>query len=281
MTTRLTLAIQEHLEQLSPSERKLATLLLDRADDMLTYSATELASMADVSKATAARLFRSLGYADFNEVRLQAREERNLTAPFVAGADPGATPARSHSIAGHLQSETESLARTFESLRSDTLLSAADQLAKAPRVWLLGLGADEGLARYVRPMLAQIRPDVHCLGSQSGVWAEELAMTGPRDTLLLVMTQVRPQVVDRLARHAATTRVETVAVVDIRHAAWARRVAKVVLPCYSSSANHAISAMAAASMLHLLVQTVASRVGKRASQRQQVVAELRQELEGD
>jgi hypothetical protein len=39
--------------------------------------------------------------------------------------------------------------------------------------------------------------------------------------------------------------------------------------------------MAAASMLHLLVQTVASRVGKRASQRQQVVADLRHELEGD
>ena len=219
MTTRLTLAIHERLEQLSPSERKLATLLLDRADDLLTYSATELATMADVSKATAARLFRSLGYADFNEVRLQAREERNLTAPFAAGVAATLAPARSHSISSHLQSETESLARTFESLRSDTLLSAGDQLAKAPRVWLLGLGLDEGLARYVRPLLARVRPDVHCLGTQSGVWAEDLSMTGPRDSLLLIMTQARPQLIERLACHAATTRVETVAVVDIRHAA--------------------------------------------------------------
>ena len=281
MTTRLTLAIHERLEQLSPSERKLATLLLDRADDLLTYSATELATMADVSKATAARLFRSLGYADFNEVRLQAREERNLTAPFAAGVAATLAPARSHSISSHLQSETESLARTFESLRSDTLLSAGDQLAKAPRVWLLGLGLDEGLARYVRPLLARVRPDVHCLGTQSGVWAEDLSMTGPRDSLLLIMTQARPQLIERLASHAATTRVEIVAVVDIRHAAWARRVAKVVLPCYSSGSGDALSAMAAASMLHLLVQNVANRVGKRATQRQQVVADIRQELEGD
>ena len=281
MTTRLTLAIHERLQQLSPSERKLATLLLDRADDLLTYSATELATMADVSKATAARLFRSLGYADFNEVRLQAREERNLTAPFAAGVAATLAPAHSHSISSHLQSETESLARTFESLRSDTLLSAGDQLAKAPRVWLLGLGLDEGLARYVRPLLARVRPDVHCLGTQSGVWAEDLSMTGPRDSLLLIMTQARPQLIERLASHAATTRVETVAVVDIRHAAWARRVAKVVLPCYSSGAGDALSAMAAASMLHLLVHNVANRVGKRASQRQQVVADIRQELEGD
>lgn len=281
MTTRLTLAIQEHFEQLSPSERKLAALLLERADDMLTYSATELAAMADVSKATGARLFRSLGYADFNEVRLQARQERNLAPPYQGDAPAREAPARAHTIAAHLQSESDSLARTFESLRSDTLLAAADQLAKAPRVWLLGQGLDEGLVRFVRPQLARIRPDVHYLGMQSGVWAEDLAMTGPRDSLLLVMTQLRQQLIERLAAHASTTRVEIVAVVDVRNAAWAQRICKVVLPCYSAGSDHAFSAMAAASMLHLLVQNVAVRLGKRAAQRQQVIDDINRELEED
>ena len=90
--------------------------------------------------------------------------------------------------------------------------------------------------------------------------------------------QNKPELIDRLAAHAATTRVETVAVVDVRHAAWAQRFAKVVLPCYSSSTDHAFSAMAAASMLHLLVQNVAVRLGKRAQQRQQVVDDINQEL---
>ncbi len=282
MTTRLTLAIQEHFEQLSPSERKLAKLLLDRADDMLTFSATELAAMADVSKATAARLFRSLGYADFNEVRLQAREERNLAPPFQAPRLPGAAaPVRSHSISAHLQTESESLARTFESLRSDTLLAAASLLAKAPKVWLLGLGMDEGLMRFARPQLARIRPEVYALGMQSGVWAEDLAMAGPRDALLLIMTQPRDKAVDRLAAQAGTTRVQTVAVVDVRHSAWAQRFASVVLPCYSSSTDHAFSAMAAASMLQLLSHHVAMRLGKRAQQRQQLVDDIAQELGGD
>lgn len=281
MTTRLTLAIQEHFEQLSPSERKLAALLLERADDMLTYSATELAAMADVSKATGARLFRSLGYADFNEVRLQAREERNLAPPFPAESPPKQTAPRTHTIASHLQSESDCLARTFESLRSDTLTAAAEQLAKAPRVWLLGQGLDEGLVRFVRPQLARIRPDVHTLGLQGGVWAEDLAMTGPRDSLLLVMTQPREALIERLAAHAAITRVEIVAVVDVRHAAWAQRISKVVLPCYCARSDHAFSAMAATSMLHLLMQNVAVRLGKRASQRQQVIDDIGRELQGD
>ena len=113
MTTRLTLAIQEHFEQLSQSERKLATLLLQRADDLLTYSATELAGMAGVSKATAARLFRSLGYADFNEVRLQAREERNLAPPFHSAEGVHASPAQGHSIAAHLQAVAWDTAQAF------------------------------------------------------------------------------------------------------------------------------------------------------------------------
>ena len=82
MSTRLTLRIQERFDRLSPAEQKLARLVLDRKDDFLTFSATQMADMAEVSKATAARLFRSLGYADFNEVREQAREERNRTEPY-------------------------------------------------------------------------------------------------------------------------------------------------------------------------------------------------------
>src|SRR5262245_65191459 len=49
--------------------KKLAQLMLDREDDILTHSATEIAEMAGVSKATAARFFQHLGYADFNEVK--------------------------------------------------------------------------------------------------------------------------------------------------------------------------------------------------------------------
>lgn len=281
MTTRLTLAIQEHHEQLSPSERKLAALLLERADDLLTYSATELATMAGVSKATAARLFRSLGYAGFDEVRLQAREERNLAPPFSTAPLPREAPKRPHSIAAHLQAESDDLARTFESLRSDTLQAAAELLAKSPRVWLLGTGVDEGLVRFVRPQLARVRPDVHLLGMQNGTWAEDLSMTGARDALLLVLTQARTRLVERVLTHAATTRLQTVAVVDIRQAAWARRTCAVVLPCYCSNAAEAESAMTAASMLHLLVRNTAARIGTRARQRQAVVAHMNQELEGE
>ena len=93
MSVRLSLRIQERFDKLSPAEQKLAQLILDRKDDILTYSATEMADMAEVSKATAARLFRNLGYADFNEVREQSREERNRTEPYRYSVASEARPA--------------------------------------------------------------------------------------------------------------------------------------------------------------------------------------------
>lgn len=282
MTSRLTLAIHQHLPSLSPSERKLANLLLERADDLLTYSATEMASMAGVSKATAARLFRSLGYADFNEVRLQARQERNLAQPFTQPSAAGqSADSREHTIAAHLQTTSEALTRTFEALGTDTLRAAASLIAAAPRVWLFGVGPDEGLVRIARPQLARARPNVHLLGTQNGIWAEDLAMTAPKDVLLLVATQPRTKIVDRLLEHAATTRVGTVAVVDLRNANWARRHCQVVLPCYGAGFTEPDATVTAASMLQLLTRNVAVKLGARAKQRLQVVTELAREVQGE
>jgi len=274
MSTRLVLAIQEHINRLSPSERKLAQLLLDREHDMLTFSATELAEMAGVSKATAARLFRSLGYKDFNEVRLQAREERNLAPPFQPTLAAEQAPARPASIAGHLGLELTSLTQTFESLRSDTLSETAGLLARANRIWLLGLGMDEGLVRYVRPLLARIRPDVFILGAQNGVLAEDLAMTGSRDVLLIVATQPPGPVIEQVISYVATTRLDVVSIADVREAAWARRVSRVVLPCFGNAASEALSSAAVASMLHLLCLAVAERIGKQATQRAALIADI-------
>ena len=140
--TRLALRIQDRFEALTPSEQKLATLLLDRPDEILTFSATELAGLAGVSKATAARFFRNLGYSDFNDVRLQAREERNRTGPVHQVPMPAEPPEGAATVPIHLQVEMANLTRTFEELRSDVLADVAERLAAAQRVWVAGLGPE-------------------------------------------------------------------------------------------------------------------------------------------
>lgn len=279
MASRLVLRIQERFARLTTSEQKLARMILERQDDLLTHSATELAAMADVSKATAARFFRSLGYADFNEVRLQAREERNRTEPYRYSVVGSEKVALGRAIGTHLELEITNLTRTFEELRSDRLTRAAELLGEAPRVWLLGLGAEEGLARYARLLLARLRHNVMMLGMNGNAWAEDLAMTGPRDALVLVTLEPRPRILKPILSYASTTRMNVITVTDRNYMLQAQRYSAVVLPCHVSSFGLGPSHTSVASALRLLSIAFAAYAGDTALQRLEIISGIHEELD--
>ncbi|MBN9254167.1 MULTISPECIES: MurR/RpiR family transcriptional regulator [unclassified Mesorhizobium] len=279
MASRLVLRIQERFARLTTSEQKLARMILERQDDLLTHSATELAAMADVSKATAARFFRSLGYADFNEVRLQAREERNRTEPYRYSVVGSEKVALGRAIGSHLELEITNLTRTFEELRSDRLTRAAELLGEAPRVWLLGLGAEEGLARYARLLLARLRHNVMMLGMNGNAWAEDLAMTGPRDALVLVTLEPRPRILKPILSYARTTRMNVITITDRNYLLQAQRYSAVVLPCHVSSFGLGPSHTSVASALRLLSIAFAAYAGDTALQRLEIISGIHEELD--
>lgn len=278
MSTRLSLRIQDCFERLTASERRLAEVILGNPDDILSYSATELSAMAGVSKSTAARFFRSLGYVDFNEVRLQAREERNKTAPMHLEARLAPANRKPGDLDAYARLEAANLARSLEALRPDIVAEATGLLAEAQRVWVLGLGTEEGLARYARVMLARLRPDVRLLG-ETGTLAEDLAMLGPRDALLVVAMRPRQARLRPMLAFAETARAKIVYLTDPMAAGTGTRMAQVVLRCHMASHGDQPSYTAALSVLQLIAANLASRVGARARQRLALIAEIHEELE--
>lgn len=279
MASRLILRIEERFARLTAGEKKLAQLMLDREDDILTHSATEIAEMAGVSKATAARFFQHLGYADFNEVKAQAREERNRTEPYGLSVGGSEHIALGKAIGTHLELELRNLTRTFEELRSDRVREAAEVLQDAPRVWVLGLGAEEGFARYARLLLSRLRHSVMILGINQGSWAEDLAMTGPKDALLLITLPPRPSILAPILGYAATSRMSVVTIADRNYSVEAQRFSRVVLPCHVASFGLGPSHTAIGSAIRLLAVTYAAQAGKSAEQRTEIIAGIHEELE--
>lgn len=278
MASRLVLRIQERFSRLTAGEKKLAQLVLDRDDDILIHSATEIAEMAGVSKATAARFFQHLGYADFNEVKQQAREERNRSEPYGISVTGSEQIALGKAMGTHLDLELRNLTRTFEELRSDRMREAAEVLKGAPRVWVLGLGAEEGFARYARLLLARLRHSVMILGINQGSWAEDLAMTGPKDALLVITLPPRPTVLAPILNYAETTRMSVVTIADRNYAIEAQRFSRVVLPCHVTTFGLGPSHTAISSAIRLLAITYAALAGKSADQRSEIIAGIHEEL---
>jgi DNA-binding MurR/RpiR family transcriptional regulator len=111
--------ILERYDDLSRSERRLADRLLENPRDLATYSATELAGHAGVSKASAARLFKRLGYRNFREARRLDRQAGNASdiASVHLTANVAALSGHAGDLGLHLTSDLQNLIRTTEALR--------------------------------------------------------------------------------------------------------------------------------------------------------------------
>src|SRR5690349_3827229 len=123
--------IEQHYPALGPQEQLAADTILNHLGDLAVYNAAELARLSGVSKATVSRLFRRLGFADFNEVKEHTRALRSSGVPLATRESDGGLPT-------HAALEQRNLQRLFESIDETRLGEVANLLAGARKVLLIG-----------------------------------------------------------------------------------------------------------------------------------------------
>lgn len=279
MASRLILRIQEKFTRLTSSEQKIANVLMENQGLVETHTATELASLAGVSKATTARFFRSLGYSDFEEVRIQAREERNSREPYGRFELRKENASLGRTLSEHLELEQRNLSRTFEEMRSDLLPEITAVLQNAPRIWFLGFGDEYGIARLGRTLFTRLRHGVHQIEGSGQDWAAELSMTAPRDVLILLSFEPRPRLLPTLLAHARTTRMRIITISDHAYAAQAQRFSDFVLPCHIASYGILPTHATMISMLRLLALSYLGQNPEAVSQRIATLDAINDELD--
>lgn len=282
MGTLLSLRIQEKFDELTHSEQKLATVLLDHSDDILSFSAKELSAASGVSAATAVRLFHNLGYRDFNEVRLQARQERNFAGPSTGLAVPiDPLPHARATAAAHLQIEMSNLTRTFTALEPGPLRQAAASVAGARRVWIAGLGADADVASLAWTLFSRARPAVQVLPKDAQSWPSELASMGPKDVLLAVIPRPWLAAFNPVLEFCQAARVHLVALCDPTSQARIERHGGLPLVCHVAQVPHSRSYTSIISMVGLLHMAVLDRLGQSALVRSELIDGLREKFLAD
>ena len=255
MSERIESRIAAHYDTLSPQERRAAETLLENLDDLGTYRSAELADLAGVSKATMSRLFRSLGFTGFDEVRDHLRGQRTAGVPGRVDGVP--------TTAAHLAHEQDSLRQALESPALPEVVAA---VASARRVLVVGWRNSHPVALHLRQQLAHARPDVR-LGPVPGqVLGEELADLAAGDVLLLVGFRRRPAGFAATLAAAAATGATVVLIADETargHAA----AAAYWLECPVSSTLAFDSYAAAMSLVSVLADAVLSALGRSARDR--------------
>lgn len=240
---------------LSAQERRAAETLLEHLDDLATYRAAELAALAGVSKATMSRLFRSLGFTDFDEVRDHLRALRTAGEPRRVEGPPD--------LAAHADSESTSLAAA---VLQPAVAEAVAVLAGARRVLVVGWRNSHPVALHLREQLVQARPEVALAPLPGQVLGEELVDLGPRDAVVAVGFRRRPAGFAEFMTAAATTGADVVLLGDPTAAAHSG-LARIWLQCPVQGALAYDSYAAAMSLVGVLADGVLSRVGRSGRER--------------
>ncbi|MCW2749954.1 MAG: RpiR family transcriptional regulator [Aeromicrobium sp.] len=257
-TMRIDERIAEQYADLSPQERRAADVLLDHLDDLAIYRAAELAELAGVSKATMSRLFRHLGYDDFTEVREHLRRLRGQGVPVTLEGAP--------SLVGHLEQEVANLQRALSGLEESGLDTAADLVAGAARVVVIGLRSSYPVALHLRQQLGQARPGVVLAPQPGQSLSDELIGLGPADVTVVVGFRRRPDHLDGVLAMLQESHTPTILLADPTARALAAR-ATVWLECPLTTASAFDSYAAAMSIVAVLADRVLDRLGRAGAER--------------
>ena len=135
------------LNDLPPTERRLAEFLLDFPGELPSYTASELAAAARVSNAAVTRFIQKLGYGSYGEARRLVRLEQKSGSPLLL---LGAEGKAAGTLRAHLELSTQNLSETYGHLSEDMLDRVAKAMIAANRVWIAGFRNNHSFAAYLR-----------------------------------------------------------------------------------------------------------------------------------
>jgi DNA-binding MurR/RpiR family transcriptional regulator len=264
-TTPLPQRLLEHYNAMPRAERRLADLLLEDVRALIDNSATVLAERAGVSKATAARLFRRLGYPSFKAAQRSLREQRAEPVPVRYGPGLARQPGKRPELGQHLQTELQNLVSTIEQQRSDELAQAVRLLAQAEKLWVVGFGDNYSLAHFARSQLIKVRSDIRMIPLGGFSVPEEFASITANDVMLAFGIGRRTRSLRNIVASAVESGAKLLYITD---GAVARGgPGALTLRCRSTGTTMFDSPTAAVSLMAFLCASLGAHLGETAVER--------------
>ncbi|MDS7928281.1 MurR/RpiR family transcriptional regulator [Acinetobacter sp. V102_4] len=265
-------------DSLTESEKCLAQVTLENISSLATYSATELAELAGVSKATTVRFFKRLGYKSFSEVRLQVRTYIDEGSPLYGLAKKENKNQVSDYFESYVESEVKNLKQTYAHLDAKNIKKAIELIKNSQNVYVVGFRNGKNLAQYTWGMLTQLRENIQLLPSASSMNITEEIIDMKVDDCLIVMDyRRRVSLLGPIVEHAKKQNIKVIMFTDLNLTDLATH-ADVVFRTATHSIGMFDSYIAAFSLINGLCTQFAFEQGEQAKLRLEKVEKLHDQL---
>ncbi|WP_127105411.1 MurR/RpiR family transcriptional regulator [Pararhodobacter zhoushanensis] len=174
--------VRKILPDLHPAERKLGELVCNFPGELASYSASELADLAEVSNATVSRFIRRLGYKSYEEARRHARLEKDSGSRLYLGTVKVPAP---HAPQAYAETDMRNIQRTIDAIDEADIDRLAEALLSARKVWVIGFRVGAPLAHYLQWQLLQVVETIVALPGAGQTMGENLAGVHRDDVVVL------------------------------------------------------------------------------------------------
>lgn len=166
-------------EHLTPVDRRIAEVAIENPTLLAFGTVSTLADRVGTSRPSIVRFAKKLGFAGYNDLRNQARDEisNRLSRPShrIRHRHGSAAPTR--------RAIENAIHETFEALDERRLEALAAPIVNAPTVWILSGETSMAGAHALHSGLAMIRPSVHLVEEHST--GQLLSSAAPGDTAVV------------------------------------------------------------------------------------------------
>lgn len=215
--------LQDVYPRLSPQLRRAAHYLIDRPDEIAFTSMRQLAERAEVQPATMVRLAQALGFDGYEALREPFRDAlrrqpagfgqraRNLLARTSRRRRGRALAQLANEM---VAADRDNLALSLEAIGSDELAEAANVLADARRIYVVGQRSLFPAAFYVHYACSMFREEMILMDGNGGTFADRLRGISDADAMLVFSFEPYSRGAIEAAQYAAGRGASIVAVTD-------------------------------------------------------------------
>ncbi|HZP78282.1 MAG TPA: MurR/RpiR family transcriptional regulator [Pseudolabrys sp.] len=204
--------VRRSLNDLPVTERRLAEFSLDFPGELASYTASELAKLANVSNATVSRFIKRIGYKSYEDARRQVRAEKRSGSPLLLSVPGGS--AKPNLLVAHLQHGHSNLTATFNRLSEPQVNEMARAIVRAQKVWVFGYRSSQSFASYFRWQIVQFIERVHLVPGPGETLAEHLVGITDKDVVVIFALRRRVAQIARIAAFAAAAGARILFVTD-------------------------------------------------------------------
>lgn len=246
--------VRRHYAQLTQSERRFASALLENYPGAGLASITAAAAGAGVSVPVVARLVQKLGfkgYPQFHQSLLQELQAK-VSGPEERRAVWAAEAPESHMLNRFAEAMASNLAQTFGNIDTAQFDAAARTLAGARELYVVGGRITRSLAEYAFTHFQVIRDGVRHLTAAPASWPHYVIDMTRGDALLIFDMRRYEENLLRLARIAGERGVSVILITD-QWASPVASVAEVTFNCWGEIPSAWDSNIATLSVVEALI----------------------------